>query len=142
MLGRENRVSRVRVRYRRDDGEFVDTTMAAGLPVREFRCYSGWYWSATLQRLVVYDSRLKLARIQLADFDEDVVCVAAQPFQFGVAAGPVSIAAIEWALRGQCPPVLVRPVVLHLPWKGVLRADLTRPLSLETEVRSGRQVTR
>jgi hypothetical protein len=227
----------------------VDTTLdrvavddvAAGLPVREFRWYrgrrhySGWYWSATLQRLVAYESRLELARILLADFDEDVVCVAAQPFQLigpdsgrirrhvpdlllvhrggavtvvdvkapakvedpavqavfvwtrdlvglrgwgfeawsgadrqlldnvrllagyrrttvidrdlipavlGVAAGPVSIGGIEWALRSQHLPVLVRPVVLHLLWTGVLRADLTRPLSLETEVRPGRQVTR
>jgi hypothetical protein len=52
--------------YRRDDGQFADTTLeqlsvddvVAGLPVREFRSYqgrqhySGWYWSSTLSRLV------------------------------------------------------------------------------------------
>ena len=49
--------------------------VVAGLPVREFRSYkgrqhySGWYWSATLNGLVVYESRLELARIMLADFD-------------------------------------------------------------------------
>jgi hypothetical protein len=62
------------VRYRRDNGEFADTTLdrlgagdvVAELPVREFRSYkgrehySGWYWSSTLARLVVYQSRLEL----------------------------------------------------------------------------------
>lgn len=57
------------------------------LPVREFRWYkgrehySGWYWSSTVNRLVIYESRLELARIMLADFDSDVVGIAAQPFQ-------------------------------------------------------------
>ena len=61
--------------------------MIAGLPVREFRWYkgrrhySGWYWCATGQRLVVYESRLELARIMLADFDPAVTAVAAQPFR-------------------------------------------------------------
>jgi hypothetical protein len=82
------------VKYRRADGQFADTTLdrltvddvIAGLPVREFRSYkgrqhySGWYWSATLARLVVYESRLELARIMLADFDPSVTGVAAQPF--------------------------------------------------------------
>lgn len=75
--------------YRGDNGEFADTTLgrlAAGLPVREFRSYkgrehySGWYWSSTLARLVVYESRLELARIMLADFDPLVTGIAAQPF--------------------------------------------------------------
>jgi hypothetical protein len=57
-----------------------------GLPVREFRShqgrqhYSGWYWSSTLARLVVYETRLELARIMLADFDRSVTGIAAQPF--------------------------------------------------------------
>ena len=92
--GREFRAGRVRVRYRRGDGQFADTTLdqvptddlVAGLPAREFRSYkgrqhySGWYWSATLGRLVVYESRLELARIMLADFDPCVTRIAAQPF--------------------------------------------------------------
>jgi hypothetical protein len=55
--------------------------------VREFgwhegrRHYPGWYWCATGQRLVVYESRLELARIMLADFDPAVTAVAAQPFR-------------------------------------------------------------
>jgi hypothetical protein len=93
--GRERRPDRVRVRYRRADGEFAETTLdrvvpaevVAGLPVREFRWYkgrqhySGWYWSATMNRHVVYESRLELARIMLADFDPAVAGLAAQPFQ-------------------------------------------------------------
>ncbi len=82
------------VRYRRGDGGFSESTLdrvpvsevVQGLPVREFRLYkgrlhySGWYWCATLARLVVYESRLELARIMLADFDPCVTGVAAQPF--------------------------------------------------------------
>ncbi|MEU5853573.1 hypothetical protein [Saccharopolyspora shandongensis] len=82
------------VRYRGGDGGFVDTSLdrlpvdevLAGLPVREFRAYrgrrhySGWYWSATTGGHVVYESRLELARILLADKDSSVVAIAAQPF--------------------------------------------------------------
>ncbi|WP_219806388.1 TnsA-like heteromeric transposase endonuclease subunit [Streptomyces sp. SM12] len=61
--------------------------VVAGLPVRDFRWhkgrrhYSGWYFASTVGRLVAYESRLELARILLADFDRDVVELAAQPFQ-------------------------------------------------------------
>jgi hypothetical protein len=60
--------------------------LAAGRPWRTFRWhrgqahYSGWYWAATTRRHVVYESRLELARLLLADFDPDVVAIAAQPF--------------------------------------------------------------
>jgi len=63
----------------------------AGLPVREFRWYkgrrhySGWYWSATVGRLVAHESRRELARIMLADSDPLVTAIAAQPFRL---AGP------------------------------------------------------
>lgn len=40
----------------------------------------GWYWSATTGGHVVYESRLELARLLLADFDPCVVGIAAQPF--------------------------------------------------------------
>jgi hypothetical protein len=93
--GSGNPAGRVRLRYRRTEGKFADTTLervvvddlVAGLPVREFRWYkgrrhySGWYWSSTMGRLVAYESRLELARVMLADHDQDVVAIAAQPFQ-------------------------------------------------------------
>jgi hypothetical protein len=92
--GSGNPAGRVQLRYRRDDGKFADTTLervvvdevVAGLPVREFRWYkgrrhySGWYWSSTMGRLVAYESRLELARVILADQDQDVAGIAAQPF--------------------------------------------------------------
>ncbi|MEU3282689.1 TnsA-like heteromeric transposase endonuclease subunit [Streptomyces antibioticus] len=85
----------VEVRYRQEDGDFVQTTLdrvvvaevAAGLPVRDFRWYkgrrhySGWYHATTGDRLIAYESRLELARILLADFARGVVGIAAQPFQ-------------------------------------------------------------
>lgn len=60
--------------------------LVAALPWRTFRWrhgqahYSGWYWSSTVGGHVVYESRLELARLLLADFDPDVVAIAAQPF--------------------------------------------------------------
>lgn len=41
---------------------------------------SGLYWSSTVGAHVVYESRLQLARLLLADFDREVVGIAAQPF--------------------------------------------------------------
>lgn len=84
----------VRVRLRSVDGgerevpiEAVrpDDVMSA-VPWRTFRShrdqrhYSGWYWSSTTGGHVVYESRLELARLLLADADPDVVAMAAQPF--------------------------------------------------------------
>ena len=42
--------------------------------------YPGWYWSATAGGHVIYESRLELARLLLADFDPGVTAIAAQPF--------------------------------------------------------------
>ncbi|MCA1707591.1 MAG: TnsA-like heteromeric transposase endonuclease subunit, partial [Actinobacteria bacterium] len=58
----------------------------AATPWRTFRShrnqrhYSGWYWSSTTGDHVIYESRLELARLLLADADRDVVAIAAQPF--------------------------------------------------------------
>lgn len=85
--------SDVAVRFRTSTDAIVDTTLRrlpfeevlSGRPVREFRWwkgkrhYSGWYWSSTTGGHVVYESRLELARILLADQDRDVVAIAAQP---------------------------------------------------------------
>ena len=231
----------VAVRYRRADGAFVDTSLDrlpcdevfAGRPVREFRAYrgrkhySGWYFSTTAGGHVVYESRLELARILLADQDRDVVAIAAQPFLLeGADGGRVRrhvpdllvehadgrltvidvkapwlmqdakvVAQFAWAeaVCGEygfgfeawsgCDPVvlenvrflagyrraelidlrlaalvldragsgarigeiefaldapdrrgLVRPALLHLLWRGGLRADLSRPLGADTVV--------
>ncbi|WP_424232488.1 TnsA-like heteromeric transposase endonuclease subunit [Actinophytocola sp.] len=70
--------------------------VVAGKPWRVFRWhrdqahYSGWYWSATMGRHVVYESRLELARLLLADFDPRVRSIAAQPFHVtGPSAGRI-----------------------------------------------------
>jgi hypothetical protein len=42
--------------------------------------YPGYYWSVTMGTHVIYESRLELARLLLADFDRDAVAVAAPPF--------------------------------------------------------------
>jgi len=67
--------------------------LAAGRPWRVFRWrqgqahYSGWYWSATTGGHVVYESRLELARLMLADFDPQVTAIAAQPFLVAAPSG-------------------------------------------------------
>ena len=47
---------------------------------RNQRHYSGTYWSSTNQEHVIYESRLDLARLLLADFDPAVTWIVAQPF--------------------------------------------------------------
>lgn len=49
--------------------------------------YSGSYASATVGGFVVYESRLELARPQLADFDPQVGQIYAQPFRLVACAG-------------------------------------------------------
>ncbi|UQB94820.2 TnsA-like heteromeric transposase endonuclease subunit [Mycobacterium intracellulare] len=44
------------------------------------RHYSGTYWSATQNDHVIYESRLELANLLLADFDPGVLRIVAQPF--------------------------------------------------------------
>jgi hypothetical protein len=44
------------------------------------RHYSGWYWCATERDHVAYESRLELARLLFADFDQGVRRIIAQPF--------------------------------------------------------------
>ena len=44
------------------------------------RHYSGTYWSSTLGDHVIFESRLELANLMIADFAADVKRIAAQPF--------------------------------------------------------------
>ncbi|RJQ83400.1 TnsA-like heteromeric transposase endonuclease subunit [Pseudonocardiaceae bacterium YIM PH 21723] len=60
--------------------------MRTASPWRTFRWrrgqkhYSGAFWSATTRELVIYESRLELARLLFADFDTSVRHIVAQPF--------------------------------------------------------------
>lgn len=66
--------------------ELTAAAVLSAVPWRSVRSHRGqrhlpgWYWSATTSGHVVYESRLELARLLLADFDPDVVGIAAQPF--------------------------------------------------------------
>lgn len=205
--------------------------VVSAVPWREIRShrgqrhFPGLYWSSTTGGHVVYESRLELARLLLADADRDVVGIAAQPFlvrdeerrhvpDFLLARvdgsvlvvnvkpadrleTPLVARALSWAgdvfaargwehevWTGADPLMLAnvrflagyrrsarfdpaavaaavslgcseqtignteaalrtagvrepRPVVLHLLWSGVLRADLTQPLTAETQLEVG-----
>ncbi len=60
--------------------------LASALPWRTFRWhrgqqhFSGYWWSSTMGAHVVYESRLELARLVLADFDPTVEVIVAKPF--------------------------------------------------------------
>lgn len=82
-----------RVTYVTDIGDEVTADIsrvdarriAEGIPVRDFpvyvgrRNYSGFFWSSTMRRHVVYESLLELSWLWLADFDPRVLRIAAQP---------------------------------------------------------------
>ena len=85
----------VRVSVRASDGSSADglnwskisaDRLKAASPWRTFRSYKGQrhfpgsYWSATMFDLVIYESRLELARLLYADFDRSVRSISAQPF--------------------------------------------------------------
>jgi hypothetical protein len=67
-------------------GEASPAALFRAVPWRTFRWYfgqrhySGTYWSATQRDHVIYESRLELANLLLADFDSTVNQIVAQPF--------------------------------------------------------------
>lgn len=115
--------------------------VAGAVPVRTVRSvhgmshYAGRYWSATTRTHVVFESRLELARLLLADFDLDVVGIVGQPFQL--------LAEVDGRVRRHVPDyflvrrdgsalvVNVKPaeraarpeVAAELAWPGRLVAD-------------------
>src|SRR6266508_3349639 len=114
--------------------------------------YSGSYASATMGGFVVYESRLELGRLVLADFDQDVRGIYAQPFLLVARVdgrvrrhvpdfllvsevGTARLADAEARLAGGRPRHEARPVLLALLWSGRLVTDLTRPLSGESVLR-------
>lgn len=92
----------------------------------------GCYWSATVADHVVYESRLELERLLLADFDPGVRWIYAQPclltgvvgdverrhvpdFLFASASGSVTVVNVKPAAR-----LLVPKVAQVLAWPGVV----------------------
>jgi hypothetical protein len=82
------------LQIRVQDGDVVEVPahrathdlLRSALPFRTFRWYygqrhySGSYWSATMSTHVIYESRLELSRLLMADFDQSVEFIVAQPF--------------------------------------------------------------
>ncbi|MFD7552893.1 TnsA-like heteromeric transposase endonuclease subunit [Streptomyces sp. NPDC059816] len=110
------------VSIRRQDGTAEDRTWASATaqsiesaaPWRTFRWYmgqkhySGAYWSATVGDLVIYESRLELARLLFADFDASVRGIVAQPFLLKtVAEGKVRKHIPDYFLATEDGPVVV-----------------------------------
>lgn len=113
-----------RVSLRAADGSDVDLDWSllgteqvkASAPWRTFRWHQGqrhfpgFYWSVTMSDLVIYESRLELARLLYADFDQGVHWIAAQPFLLS--------ALVEGSVRRHVPDfVMLRddgPVVVDV----------------------------
>jgi hypothetical protein len=118
----------IRMRLRTPDGSAREITMetaraadvTAATPWRTFRSYrgqrhySGWYWSSTSSDHVIYETRLELARLLLADFDPDVLAIAAQPFLLVEGTDPrLRYHVPDFFLEhrsGACTVVIVKPV--------------------------------
>jgi hypothetical protein len=132
------------VRYPRDVtrsmplGRLLLADFEGSVPWRVFRSrhgqahLSGSYWAATTGGHVVYESRLELARLLLADFDREVTSVYAQPcllagvaggrarrhvpdFLLGLRAGAVRVVNVKPASRLADPKIAE-----ELAWPGEL----------------------
>jgi hypothetical protein len=107
----------------------VDRSVPAALfgaaPWRTFRWYrgqrhySGAYWSATERRHVIYESRLELEALLIADFDATVRRIVAQPFRLRAEVnGRPHEHTLDYLLATDEGPVVI----------GVVRAErLTQP---------------
>jgi len=99
---------------------------AGSVPWRRWRSHrgqahlSGSYWSATTGGHVVYESRLELARLLLADFDPQVVGMWAQPCRL--------VASIDGTQRQHVPDFLLASPAGQVSVVNVKPADrLTDP---------------
>ncbi len=113
-----------------DDSEEVrpSATVSAdvlgrAVPWRRFRWrhgqkhFSGTYWADTVSGPVIYESRLELARLLIADFDRSMHRIVAQPF---FAAG-----GDRWQVAAPCSGF----IVVRRRWRRATRADPGRERS-------------
>ncbi len=107
-----------------------------GYPWRTFRSYdkqkhySGTYWSSTLSDHVIYESRLELANLVIADFDTRVKRIAAQPFMLTAVINDQTRAHILDYLWGTDE----QPVVVDVVRRERLRHDAVQLLCAWTRV--------
>lgn len=95
--------------------EVTPTSLRRAQPYRTFRWYlgqrhySGSYWAATESAHVIYESRLELARLLMADFDNSVTRIVAQPFLLRAKIGGAVRRHVPdyWLLTTDGPPVVV-----------------------------------
>ena len=114
------------VAYRLADGVAVSQAARSVLleplfeahPWRTFRWYagqrhySGSYWAATEGAHVIYESRLELSELLMADFDLTVAGIKAQPFLLrALVNGRVRRHVPDYLLRRDCGTVVVGDVV-------------------------------
>jgi hypothetical protein len=115
-------VSSATIDLRRPDGQterspaagVLEAALFAASPWRTFRWYkgqrhySGAYWSATEATHVIYESRLELSSLLMADFDRGVLKIAAQPFLLeAVVSGHVRRHVPDYLLRTHAGLVVV-----------------------------------
>jgi hypothetical protein len=108
------------------------------------RHYSGTYWSATERGHVIYESRLELEALLLADFDTKVRRIVAQPFRLRAdVSGRPREHTLDYLLASDDGPVVIdvvraerlthpkvrfkcawtRQVVESLGWSYVIRSE-------------------
>lgn len=108
------------------------TELSSAAPWRTFRWhlgqthFSGSYWCATTRSLVIYESRLELANLILADFNTSVREIAAQPFRL--------TATVDGKLRSHVPDYFLNtdtgPVVVDVkPAKFVDKVEVAATLA-------------
>lgn len=111
------------ITFRDETGELVEISLSdvtpecvcRAQPYRTFRWYLGQrhycgsYWSSTESAHVIYESRLELARLLMADFDRSVTRIVAQPFLLRAKIhGKVRRHVPDyWLLTTDGPPVVV-----------------------------------
>lgn len=98
--------------------EVSEAALFGAIPWRTFRWYkgqrhySGCYWAATEENHVIYESRLELSSLLMADFDVSVREITAQPFLLQ--------AVVNGRLRRDIPDFLWRTTT------GVVVVDVVR----------------
>jgi hypothetical protein len=121
------------------------------IPWRTFRMYLGQthysvaYWAAATEAAhVIYESRLELSRLRLADFDANVTDIVAQPFLMraivdGVRRRHIPGSTFDDALRRvkAAPPPSARAVLLHMPWSHEVSTNLDEALAAESILTEG-----